>query len=657
VPTHEATEFARRMTDRPAAQAGSGGEEEARQLPADPVCVEVPVRIHGSEVTSPVPGVTVHSELFHEETRTLIVFPRGAVVRLSASVTQGQALVLTNLRTNQEMPCRVVSVRNSANVEDYVELEFTRGAPGFWGVNFSPETSSAAAPARPAASPEPKFEAPAVAVPPSSFKKVSDSKRPVADTYSSKATPSVKFPAESPIRASTPVRPAAIVGTKKEDPPAGHTPAVEVTPRAIVVEPPLAGPAPSQEVFSLSQTTKAPTEVSTPVKASAPAELKIEEPPATGSSDQEPAGVSSEAEVAALVSETISLLAAAEAKAKQSPVRSIPPAGAAARTGKERESVARPSTADSLPVSLERTAWGAKTAHEDTSAAQSLAARLAGHLAARKAAAERSPLGKLTLVFASVSVFAMVLGGGWLLFRHHSASGTATSVTQDAIPVQTPEPTEVASQSAPANESPATQPQVSVAAERQASMTAPPPAPAAPKEHPKQSANDLRISPAVSKLSSRFAPPKSVAVPREAPPVPSIGSEVLDVVPDGQSNSVVGAVVPGVSRPGLALTLPPPAPGQVPPRVGGQVKEPRLVSVVKPVYPAIARQGLVEGDVVVETEIDATGKVTRMKVLSGPALLHQAAMNALRNWRYEPAMLDGQALAVQMRVTVKFHLR
>ncbi len=646
MPTHEATEFARQKTDRPAAQAGSGGEEEARQLPADPVCVEVPVRIHGSEVTSPVPGVTVHSELFHEETRTLIVFPRGAVVRLSASVTQGQALVLTNLRTNQEMPCRVVSVRNSANVEDYVELEFTRGAPGFWGVNFSSETSSAAAPARPAASPEPKFEAPAVAVPPppSSFKKVSDSKRPVADTYSSKGAPSVKFPAESPIRASTPVRPAAIVGTKKEDPSAGHAPRVEVTPRAIVVEPPPAGPAPSQEVFSVSQRSKAPTEVSTPVKASAPAEPKTEEPPATGSSDQETAGVSSEAEVAALVSETISLLAAAEAKAKQSPVRSIPPAGAAPPK-------------ESLPVSLERTAWGGKTAHEDTSAAPTLAARLAGHLGVRKVAAERSPLGKLTLVFASVSVFAMVLGGGWLLFRHHWASRTATSVTQDAIPVQTPEPTEVASQSAPANESPATQPQASLAAERQPSVIAPPPASAAPKEQPKQSANDLRISPAVSKLSSRLVPPKSVAVPREAPPVPSIGSAVLDVVPDGQSNSVVGAVVPGISRPGLALALPPPAPGQVPPRVGGQVKEPRLVSVVKPVYPAIARQSLVEGDVVVETVIDATGKVTRMKVLSGPALLHQAAMNALRNWRYEPAMLDGQALAVQMRVTVKFHLR
>jgi periplasmic protein TonB len=644
VPTHETIEFARLKTDRPAAQAGSGGEEEARQLPADPVCVEVPVRIHGSEVTSPVPGVTVHSELFHEETRTLIVFPRGAVVRLSASVTQGQALVLTNLRTNQEVPCRVVNVRSSSNVEDYVELEFTRGTPGFWGVNFPSETSSAAAPARPAASPEPKFEAPGVAVtpPPSAVKKVSDTKRPVADTHSSKGTPSVKFPAET----NTPIHPAAIVGTKKEDPPAVQAPAAEVTPRAIVIEPPPAGPAPSQEVFSVSQRSKAPTEVSTPVKASAPAEPKIEEPPAAGSSDQETAGVSSEAEVAALVSETISLLAAAEAKAKQSPVRSVPPGSAAPPTGKEKESVARPSTAHSFPASLEQTEWGAKTVHEDTSAGQTLAARLAKHVAARKEASERPPRGKLTLVFASVSVFALVLGGGWLLFRHHS---TATSLTQDPIPVQRPAPTDAASPSAP-------QPQAGAAAEGQPSVMAPAPAPA-PKEQPKQSANDMRISPAVSKLSSRLVPPKSVLVSRDAPPVPSIGSAVLDVMPDGQSSSVVGVVVPGFSRPGLAPAPLPPAPGQVTPRVGGQVKEPRLVSVVKPVYPAIARQSRVEGDVVVDTEIDATGKVMRMKVLSGPPLLHQAAMNALRNWKYEPAMLDGQAMAVQIRVTIRFLLR
>src|SRR5262249_4288622 len=146
-------------------------------------------------------------------------------------------------------------------------------------------------------------------------KKVSDSKRSVRDTHSSKGTPGVKIPVESPIRAGTPVERTKIVGTKKEDPPAGHAPRAELSPRAVAVERPPAGLAPSQEVSSRGERPRGRGKASTPMRAaSAPAEPKIEEPPVIGSSDQEIAGVNSEEEVAALVSETISLLAAAEAR-------------------------------------------------------------------------------------------------------------------------------------------------------------------------------------------------------------------------------------------------------------------------------------------------------------------------------------------------------
>src|SRR5262249_20340380 len=161
---------------------------------------------------------------------------------------------------------------------------------------------------------------------------VSDSKRSVRDTHSSKGTPGVKIPVESPIRAGTPVERTKIVGTKKEDPPAGHAPRAELSPRAVALERPPAGLAPSQEVSSMGERSKASAEVSTRMRASAPAEPKIEEPPAIGPSDQEIAGVNSEEEVAALVSETISLLAAAEARAKQPPASSIPLPGLAPLT-------------------------------------------------------------------------------------------------------------------------------------------------------------------------------------------------------------------------------------------------------------------------------------------------------------------------------------
>lgn len=54
--------------------------------------------------------------------------------------------------------------------------------------------------------------------------------------------------------------------------------------------------------------------------------------------------------------------------------------------------------------------------------------------------------------------------------------------------------------------------------------------------------------------------------------------------------------------------------------------------------------------------IDPYGNVTSVKVISGPPLLHRAAANALRQWKYEPARLDGQPVAVHLAVTLNFHL-
>lgn len=62
------------------------------------------------------------------------------------------------------------------------------------------------------------------------------------------------------------------------------------------------------------------------------------------------------------------------------------------------------------------------------------------------------------------------------------------------------------------------------------------------------------------------------------------------------------------------------------------------------------------GDVVVDALIDETGKVTSVKVVSGPVLLQQAAMETVRQWKYQPAMLDGKPVATHLSVTVRFRL-
>ncbi len=91
--------------------------------------------------------------------------------------------------------------------------------------------------------------------------------------------------------------------------------------------------------------------------------------------------------------------------------------------------------------------------------------------------------------------------------------------------------------------------------------------------------------------------------------------------------------------------------------VGGDVTTARLLSSVPPAYPQLAKNQRVEGAVRIDALIDATGRVSAMKVVSGPVLLHQAAMESLRQWKYQPAMLDGKAVAMHLTVTVQFHLQ
>jgi protein TonB len=84
---------------------------------------------------------------------------------------------------------------------------------------------------------------------------------------------------------------------------------------------------------------------------------------------------------------------------------------------------------------------------------------------------------------------------------------------------------------------------------------------------------------------------------------------------------------------------------------------PRLLNAPPPVYPHIARQARIEGDVVMDAMIDASGAVTKMDIVSGPAMLHSAAKEAVRSWRYAPAILNGEPTGARLRVVVQFRLR
>ena len=91
--------------------------------------------------------------------------------------------------------------------------------------------------------------------------------------------------------------------------------------------------------------------------------------------------------------------------------------------------------------------------------------------------------------------------------------------------------------------------------------------------------------------------------------------------------------------------------------VGGNIKPPIKIKDVRPVYPAIAQAARVEGLVIIATTISSTGRVMDVKLLRSIPLLDAAALDAVRQWKFTPTLLNGSPVAVVMTVTVNFTLR
>jgi protein TonB len=102
---------------------------------------------------------------------------------------------------------------------------------------------------------------------------------------------------------------------------------------------------------------------------------------------------------------------------------------------------------------------------------------------------------------------------------------------------------------------------------------------------------------------------------------------------------------------------PPPQPApQRPVHLHAGIQAPRKITSVDPIYPQLARTAHAEGMVILEAIIDAQGRVESVKVLRSLPLLDQAAVDAVKQWTFTPAMLNGAAVPVVMTVTVNFQL-
>jgi len=116
------------------------------------------------------------------------------------------------------------------------------------------------------------------------------------------------------------------------------------------------------------------------------------------------------------------------------------------------------------------------------------------------------------------------------------------------------------------------------------------------------------------------------------------------------------AEIPGGSETGPAIQIARPAPAGKPRMVSLGVMDASLIHRVQPDYPSIAKFMRLSGTVVLRAVIGTDGEVRQIEVLSGNPILADAARAAVRQWRYRPTLLDGQAVEVETQVTVNFVL-
>jgi protein TonB len=186
-------------------------------------------------------------------------------------------------------------------------------------------------------------------------------------------------------------------------------------------------------------------------------------------------------------------------------------------------------------------------------------------------------------------------------------------------------------------------------------LVAPPPPPPPP---PPPAAAIVKIKPQVhlmdaGKLVAPKVIPKEVKIIKEEEPDVSAGVSggVPGGVPGGQMGGVIGGVIGG-----LGGAPPPPRPTQSRIRQGGNVQAAKLVNRVQPSYPPLARQTRISGTVRLHAIIGKNGNVEQLEVLSGHPLLVQAALDAVRQWRYQPTTLNGDPVEVDTTIDVIFSL-
>jgi TonB family protein len=664
----------------------------------------IPVEVHGtSRVSGPAAGGARASQPFVEETSTAIVFAHGAVVRLAENVAHGQILILRHGNSHEEAACRVVSVKAAGGGQGFVELEFLQPAEGFWGAELpstngskplsapAPRAHSVAVhtPAPAAAKPKPVtpiraaqsdaapeiVKSSPVAAARHAFSKLLEVPGAIADAlvgerpkivhHGTEAGPSAPVAPAEPVVAAVPV--AATIPVAAAEPVDLHVePAIAESPvdvaeaAAVIAEtsPVVAeietaqvndGPAESESVAE-----PAPDDAgAAPIAASIPPEIIESEAAETVEFAAEPA--------AALVSVPLAV-EAHQANAIAAEILEPPSAENAPATAVK----AAPSAAEPEPVAASSKVVTAPRAKQSIAPARSITPASGGAevLSGSKAFAwskhdERKK--SRTAGIAVAAAVVLLVGAGAGLYRWQQVTKLNTNVAAATQP-SSAEPTSTAATdpSLVPNQNPAA-PAASNAAPPAAPSSMSAAAPSAPPGKPKSNAGGSAGG--TASKPSNAAPPAPTARIAPGPEVAEMRmpSPTSATRATAQTAPLIATAVPSAAQgaPASGILSDADAGGPAAPtpvRTSSGAQPARLLSAPPAIYPYGAKAEHVQGDVTVDLLINETGRVASMTVLSGPSLLRDAALEALRQRKYAPAVLDGKAIASHVTVTIHFQL-
>jgi protein TonB len=644
-----------------AAPTATGAPTVAKPLaeaPArpQPVALEVPVTVNGART---VDG-SDKREPFSEKSATVLVFGHGAVIRVSTTLAPGQLVFLTNEKSKKEVVCQVVKSKSDGGAVGYVELRFTEPAPGFWGMRFPADT------VLPQAAPRPVAPAPPVA-----------------------AKPTVPV-----LPAPAPVVPAArpVTEAKLPEPPVRKEPETVAAPPLAVVSP-AALPVVASKPATLSEPSPAPS-------SSVPSTEELKQQAARLQEQLSSllfTGTPKSADSAAAPSATRETASAPEAAQNVSTIANLAPEPF--KPIKVAAPSPKPSSASMADEEIKIPAWLAPLARENDSASASAAASsnslsdsvsaipetLSEEVLSEAPESSRRPeaavfggqlLGETSepteepatgskkgLFIGIAATLLLVAGAVW--YSRQPGNAISGLIGGGSTPAQH------------ATSVPAAAPSHSVSEPEQPAATTTAPSPA-PPEAPARVNNPPASSTPATSLPTTTVARNSSPVPTpaahttlpaiEEPKKPSLGDVRLATpkINRGGSASTSGDAAPalldvspatGSSAPVSALGASHKSEPVAPVPVGGDVKPAKLLKSVPPVYPEIARSQHLSGNVQIDALIDADGNVSSMKVLSGPTLLHQSALSALKQWKYQPAELDGKPTAMHLTVTIQFRVQ